>query len=97
MSNEDLWKMRIDILDPMTSVGGRIGRKSLAGVTNIISYPDLYVVDRRSCFFLPIIPSYWLTYGKSRPGDGLSFPQNPRSDELLARLAKKLISIDSHV
>jgi len=81
----------------MTSAGGRIGLKSLAGETNIILYPDFYVVDRRPYIFPPIIPSYWLAYGKSRPGDGLSFPQNPRSDELLARLAKELIPIDSYV
>jgi palmitoyltransferase ZDHHC2/15/20 len=30
-----------------------------------------------------------------RQGDGLKFPHNPRSDEMLARLAKELVNMDT--
>lgn len=37
---------------------------------------------------------YRLWYGDSSMGDGKSFPHNPRSDEMLARLANELVKAD---
>ncbi|KAF5360510.1 hypothetical protein D9756_004886 [Leucocoprinus leucothites] len=37
---------------------------------------------------------YRLFCGGSSPGDGKSFPRNPKSDEVLARLAKELVEMD---
>jgi len=37
-----------------------------------------------------------LAYGGDGPDDGRSFPRNPRSDEMLARLATELVRIDSN-
>ena len=32
----------------------------------------------------------------SRPGDGKNFPRNPRSEEMLARLAKELVKLETN-
>ncbi|KAF8644686.1 hypothetical protein AX16_008346 [Volvariella volvacea WC 439] len=40
--------------------------------------------------------AYRAWYGGSSPGDGRIFPYNPRSDEMLARLATELVKLDKN-
>jgi hypothetical protein len=81
----------------MMLAGGEIGRKYLDGITNTDGYTGFGVVvvgEPR----LSGCPLMWrLTICTKSKGDGRMFPRNPRSDEMLARLAAELVRLDKDV
>ena len=80
----------------MMLAGGGIGRRSLDGITNMDGYIDFGVAveGKRLSGYTPMCQLNACTKSK---GDGRTFPRNPRSDEMLARLATELVRLDKDV
>lgn len=79
----------------MMLAGGEIGHKYLDGITNTDGYTGfgvVVVVGERCLSGCP--PTWRLTVCTKSKGDGRTFPRNPRSDEMLARLTAELIQLD---
>jgi len=81
----------------MMLAGGEIGRKYLDGITNTDGCTDFGVVvgGERRLSGCPLMLR--LTVCTESKGDGRTFPRNPRSDEMLARLAAELMRLDKDV
>ena len=82
----------------MISDSRRTGRRCLVGVARGVGYTDCSLAVAGA--YLPYI-SRIVCYsrvmseiGTVSTGDGKTFPRNPRSDEMLNRLASELVSAD---
>lgn len=82
----------------MTLASERIGLRCLAGIESMGGYIDFGTGGPRkplTCRFLHIFPVAHFSH-LLRMGDGKTFPRNPRSDEMLARLANELVKADAN-
>lgn len=74
-----------------TSGGERISGRSSGGATRTAGSSGSGAEALRAYHSAPSLPHSDMHL---RPGDGRTFPRNPKSDELLARLATELVKVD---
>jgi hypothetical protein len=73
-----------------------IGLKSSAGMARTVGFAYWLTVVMGECINRGACGIIAHGLSPTRSGDGRSYPHNPRSDEMLARLASELVRIDSN-
>ena len=79
----------------MMSVGGKTGFRCLGGKGGMAGCIDFGVAEPRKFLIAMYVDSWKNIQHFFRLGDGKTFPRNPRSEEMLVKLAKELVKVDS--